>query len=107
MNSPQQDNDSFEHCLAELERIVRDLEGGELGLEDSLARYETGVRLLKQCYARLQQAEQRILLLAGIDSDGKPVTRPFDHNATAESAKPENKDNKRKRPKDNDQEILF
>jgi exodeoxyribonuclease VII small subunit len=107
MSSPQEDNQTFEQCLAELERIVRDLEGGELGLEDSLARYETGVRLLKQCYARLQQAEQRILLLTGIDSDGKPVTRPFDHNATTETSKQGPKDNKRKRPKDDEQEILF
>jgi exodeoxyribonuclease VII small subunit len=104
MNPPQEDNQTFEQCLAELERVVRDLEGGELGLEESLARYETGVGLLKRCYARLQQAEQRILLLTGMDPNGNPVTQPFEHNATAEPPQPENK---RKRPKDDGQEILF
>ena len=104
MNSPPEDSQTFEQSLAELERIVRELEDGELGLEDALARYEAGVGLLKRCYTRLQQAEQRILLLTGIDSEGRPVTQPFGHNATAEPSKPEAK---RKRKKDDEEEILF
>ena len=50
----------FEQALAELERILRDLEDGTTSLEDALARYERGVGLLKQCYAQLRDAEQRI-----------------------------------------------
>ena len=46
---------SFEQSLAELDRIVRDLEDGQLGLEEALGRYETGVGLLKRCYAQLRQ----------------------------------------------------
>ena len=49
----------FEESLAELESIVADLEGGDLGLSDALARYEEGVRRLKQCHAQLQAAERR------------------------------------------------
>src|SRR5438445_9695964 len=99
MNAPKEDSRTFEQSLAELERIVRELEDGRLGLEEALARYEAGVGLLKQCYVRLQQAEQRILLLTGIDSEGRPVTQPFDHSATAEPAQA---DPKRKRKKNDE-----
>ncbi|QDV74837.1 exodeoxyribonuclease VII small subunit [Botrimarina mediterranea] len=74
----------FEESLAELETIVADLEGGELGLSDALARYEEGVRRLKQCHTQLQAAERRIELLSGVDADGNPVTTPFDDSATAD-----------------------
>jgi exodeoxyribonuclease VII small subunit len=94
---------SFEQALAELERLVHELEDGQIGLEDSLARYEKGVGLLKHCYQQLQQAEQRILLLTGVDDEGKPVTRPFDHSATVEQPKPEVK----RRKKSPDVEPLF
>ena len=69
---------TFETALAELEQILRALEDGSTTLEDGLARYERGVALLKQCYAQLQVAEQRIALLS-LDADGKPALKPFDH----------------------------
>jgi exodeoxyribonuclease VII small subunit len=78
---------SFEQALAELERIVHDLEDGRTGLEDALSRYEQGVALLKRCYGQLQQAEQRINELVGVDAAGNPVTRPFGHAATVESVR--------------------
>ena len=86
-DSPE-DNLSFEQALADLEQIVRALEDGQVGLEDSLARYEKGVGLLKRCYGQLRQAEQRIQLLAGVDEEGKPVARTFEHNSTEETEKP-------------------
>ncbi len=86
MNAPSSDNLTFEQAVAELERIVRELEDGQTGLEESLCRYEQGVGLLKHCYGQLRQAEQRILLLAGDDGEGRPVTRPFEHAATLEGA---------------------
>jgi len=99
--SPNQ-NLTFEQSLAELDQIVRDLEDGQLGLEDALNRYEAGVGLLKRCYAQLRQAEQRILLLTGSDAEGRPLTQPFEHTATLDTA---NADSKRRRKKD--PEILF
>ncbi len=72
----------FENALASLEQIVHDLEEGKLGLTESLARYEDGVKLLKQCYTMLEQAERRIELLAGVDAAGNAVTEPFEHEAT-------------------------
>ena len=82
MSEPSSDGVRFEDALAELEQVVRDLEDGDTGLEQALARYEHGVGLLRHCYARLQEAEHRILLLTGKDEEGGPVTRPFEHAAT-------------------------
>ena len=73
---------SFEQALNGLESIVHELEEGQLGLAEALARYEEGVKLLKQCYGLLECAERRIELLTGVDAEGKPITRPFDDSAT-------------------------
>src|SRR5437016_10057673 len=88
--SPNQ-NLTFEQSLAELDRIVRDLEDGQLGLEDALNRYEAGVGLLKRCYAQLRQAEQRVLLLTGTDAEGRAVTQPFEHVATLDAGNADSK----------------
>ncbi len=90
MNELPADNPTFEQSLAELEEIVRELEDGEIGLEDSLSRYEKGVGLLKRCYAQLQAAEKRIMRLSGVDEEGRPIAEPFEHAATAESVKADN-----------------
>ena len=74
--------ESFEQALAALEQIVRDLEDGRLGLVESLARYEQGVKLLRNCYTQLEKAERRIELLTGIDAAGNAVLTPFDDTAT-------------------------
>src|ERR1700746_235586 len=74
---------TFEESLVELERMVRELEGGQLSLDDALSRYEQGVGLIKSCYAKLRQAEQRILLVTGTDENGQPLLQPFKHEATA------------------------
>jgi len=68
---------TFEQALAELEAIVHELEEGKIGLEDALARYEQGVGLLKHGYALLRNAEQRIMQLAGVDEQGRPIVQPF------------------------------
>ncbi len=78
---------SFEESLLEVERLVRDLEDGQLGLDEALARYERGVGLIKQCHGLLAQAEQRILVLTGVGADGAPVLQPFKHEATARPRK--------------------
>ncbi len=91
MNESPSDDLSFEAALAELDEIVRQLEDGSVGLEEALGRYERGVGLLKHCYGRLRHAEQRILLLAGADGDGQPLTRPFEHAASLEKAQGDGK----------------
>lgn len=75
---------SFEEALADLEQCVQRLEEGRIGLEEALACYERGVGLLKHCHGLLQEAEQRILVLTGVDPDGKPMTTLFDLGDTGE-----------------------
>src|SRR5262245_34719966 len=89
MSDTPSPNPTFEEDLAELERVVRALEDGQTGLEEALGHYEQGVALLKRCYGQLRAAEQRILLLTGEDGDGQPLTRPFQHVASLEAARPE------------------
>ena len=71
----------FEDALAELEGVVHELEDGQLGLGDALARYEHGIKRLKHCYQLLQEAERKIELLTGVAADGTPITQPFDAEA--------------------------
>ena len=51
---------SFEDALAELERIVRGLEGGQAKLEDAIGAYERGALLRRHCEAKLAEAEARV-----------------------------------------------
>ncbi len=74
---------SFEQAQQQLEQIVHQLEDGDIGLAEAMARYERGVGLLRQCYTLLERAERRIEQLAGIDADGNPITEPFDDESTA------------------------
>ena len=74
---PPPETPSFEAALASLEAIVHDLEDGDLGLAEALARYEQGIKHLRHCYDLLEQAERKIELLTGIDADGRAKTVPF------------------------------
>ncbi|QDU22255.1 exodeoxyribonuclease VII small subunit [Urbifossiella limnaea] len=76
----------FEQALAELDRILRELEDGTTTLDDALARYERGVALLRLCYGKLKDAEQRVRLLNGTAADGSPDLRLFEHVATLAAA---------------------
>jgi exodeoxyribonuclease VII small subunit len=73
---------SFEQALGQLERIVGTLERGESDLSSALSQYERSVRLLAHCQALLDRAEQSVALLAGVDTQGNPITAPFDATAT-------------------------
>jgi exodeoxyribonuclease VII small subunit len=73
---------SFEQALSQLERIVASLEQGEPELTAALAKYQNGVLLLTQCHRLLDQAEQSVAVLTGVDEEGNPLTAPFDATAT-------------------------
>jgi exodeoxyribonuclease VII small subunit len=60
---------SFEDALAELERIVRGLEGGQQKLEDAIGAYERGALLRRHCEAKLAEAEARVQAI-GVAADG-------------------------------------
>ena len=88
---------TFEQALAKLEQIAQLLESGDLGLSEALEQYEQGVQYLKQCYQLLQTAEQKIELLAGLDSQGRPVTEPFDEQEMTLEEKAQSRSRRRSR----------
>ena len=79
------DPSSFEDSLARVEEIVHDLEAGSLGLQQSLERFESGMKLLRVCYAVLEDAEQKIEMLTGLSEDGHAETVEFDATATVDN----------------------
>jgi exodeoxyribonuclease VII small subunit len=80
----------FEEHLAALEKAVGALEGGQLGLEESLQTYEEGVAALKRCHEILDKAEKRVqILLKGESGEMEP--QPFDVKKTADREKEERK----------------
>jgi len=68
---------SFEKKLNLLEKIVKDLENGELSLEDSLKNFEKGIKLTRECHAQLNEAEQKVKVLLSIDAEGNVKTEDF------------------------------
>jgi exodeoxyribonuclease VII small subunit len=76
------DGVTFEEALERLETIVEELEAGSLSLDQSLARYEEGMRLSRRLTRTLDQAEKRIERL--VEEGGEPATRPFERDADDE-----------------------
>lgn len=64
---------TFEASLNELETIVKQLEEGDLPLEESLKLFETGVKLSRECRERLTNAERRIEVLMKDNNGGFSV----------------------------------
>jgi len=68
----------FERAIEELESIVKDLEGGKVPLEQSVALYERGEALKKRCEELLRQAEARVEKIT-LDASGNPTrSEPLD-----------------------------
>lgn len=79
MNDPVIPDDiggmSFEDALAELEQIVRRLEGGQVRLDDAIQSYERGALLKQHCEKKLNEAQQRVDRIV-IGSDGSVSAQP-------------------------------
>lgn len=70
---------TFEEALAELETIVRQLEQGDVELEQSIAIYERGAELKKHCEARLKSAELKVeQIVQGADGSAETEPASFD-----------------------------
>jgi exodeoxyribonuclease VII small subunit len=84
MTAKKQDKDAgeerreppFEKSLERLEKIVAEMEGGKLGLEDMISRFEEGQGLVRLCTRRLNEVERRIELLVKQGED--TVAVPFE-----------------------------
>jgi len=69
-------NLTFEQAFQQLEEMVQKLEAGGLSLEQSLALFERGMLLAKLCESKLDEAEQKVNQITGVDSKG-PILAPL------------------------------
>jgi len=89
---------SFEQAAERLEQVVHELEEGSLGLDESLARFEEGIALLRRCHELLERAERRIEILTGVGAQGEPITAPLDDAALSLAEKAEHRSRRRSAP---------
>jgi exodeoxyribonuclease VII small subunit len=75
----------FEECLERLEKIVQELEKGEVSLEKSLTLFEEGMQLSATCRKQLEEAEGKVEIL--LKQNGKLQTEPFEPPAEKASRK--------------------
>jgi exodeoxyribonuclease VII small subunit len=68
---------TFESALKKLEKIVEELESGDLPLEKSLKKFEEGIELSRLCSKKLEETEAKITQLMA-DSNGDPVEASLD-----------------------------
>jgi len=73
--APEKPLQTFESCLEELEKVVKELETGDLPLERSIELFEKGVGLSESCRKQLEDAETRIEMLTR--KDGRLQPEPF------------------------------
>ena len=101
--TPSKKGPAFEKDLEELEAIVAALEEGGLSLDDSLKRFEEGVKLSRRCEKALSAAEKKIEILTR-NADGALEAQPFgesdEGSGAPEPAPPEGEG-------DDDGELLF
>lgn len=60
---------SFEDNIEKLEKIVTELEKGDLNLDESISKFEEGIKISKECNNSLEEAEKKITIL--LEKDGK------------------------------------
>lgn len=71
-----QKKETFEDYLKQVEEVVKGLESGKLGLEESLEKYEIGVKAIRKCYEILGEVEKKIEVLVK-EKDGSVKTKGF------------------------------
>jgi exodeoxyribonuclease VII small subunit len=84
----------FEEALKKLEKIVQDLEDGDLPLDEACEKYEEGIRLSKACAKKLEQAKKRVEILLK-NEDGSIELKEFDQRKAQEEEKPQEARKKR------------
>lgn len=65
------ENKSFEEQIEKLENIVKELEKGDLNLDDSVAKFEEGIKISKECNEILETAEKKITILVNQNGEIK------------------------------------
>ena len=67
---------SFEEKMVDLEKIVTELEKGDLNLDDSVSKFEEGIKISKECNKILEEAEKKITIL--LNQDGQVKEENFE-----------------------------
>jgi len=70
-------NLKFEQAMQRLDAIVEAMEAGEIGIEESISKYEEAMQLAAHCRRILDEAEQRIKKIQ-LDAAGQPKAEPFE-----------------------------
>lgn len=70
-------SNNFEDKITELEKVVNELENGEMSLDESLTKFEQGMKLSKECNKMLENAEKKITIL--LEKDGNIEEENFDN----------------------------
>ncbi|MDD4913770.1 MAG: exodeoxyribonuclease VII small subunit [Methylococcales bacterium] len=65
----------FENAMEELEKLVEQMEQGDISLEESLKTFERGIKLTRTCQQALQDAEQKVQIL--LEKNGQQTLEPF------------------------------
>ena len=68
--------ENFEESMKKLETIVTELENGNLNLDESVKKFEEGMKIAKQCNSILESAEKKITIL--LEKDGELKEEDFD-----------------------------
>ena len=68
---------SFEEQIQELEKIINELENGKLNLDDSVIKFEEGMKISKECNKMLENAEKKITILLN-DENGEKKEENFE-----------------------------
>lgn len=68
-------NTNFEESMKNLEQIVTELENGNLNLDESVEKFENGIKIAKECNKILEDAEKKITIL--LEKDGKLTEENF------------------------------
>jgi len=71
---------TFEQSMKKLEQIVQELESGDLPLEDSMKKFEEGIKLSSLCSEKLDETEKKITLLLQ-DQKGNVSEKPFESDS--------------------------
>ncbi len=80
IRAPEAEPEAYDALVARLERVVGELESGQLNLEQSIEKFAEGVRLAKDASRKLDEAERRVELLVR-SADGEDETVPLDADA--------------------------
>lgn len=97
----------LEDAMAELASIVTRLESGKETLDESLAQFERGMKLLRVCHSKLDVAAQRIEIVTQISGDSEVQTAEFDATSTLQKSPTSARPQRKVVTEDDDDALLF